>query len=70
MELIESILNPDPAARASLWYIREHAWVKQACNLEDYKIQVKVYVLVSKRVSTLLRLNFVKDIFKIYVQLT
>ena len=48
MELIESILNPDPAARASLWYIREHAWVKQACNLEDYKIQVKIYEMFVK----------------------
>ncbi|XP_023349299.1 PAS domain-containing serine/threonine-protein kinase isoform X2 [Eurytemora carolleeae] len=37
--LIESILEPDPEKRASLWFIKEHSWVTQHCAVEDYRFQ-------------------------------
>jgi len=37
--LIEAILEPEPSARASLWYIKEEAWVNQDCAIQEYRIQ-------------------------------
>jgi len=37
-DLVESCLDPDPKKRASLWYIKEHAWVNRAVSASDYRL--------------------------------
>lgn len=37
-DLVESCLDPDPKKRASLWHIKEHAWVNMAVSASDYRL--------------------------------
>lgn len=39
LELIESCLEPDPRKRASLWYIKEHAWVTMEASRDSYSLE-------------------------------
>ena len=38
-DLIQSALEPEPKKRASLWFIKEHDWVRMPASAEDYKLE-------------------------------
>ena len=37
-DLVEGCLDPDPKKRASLWHIKEHAWVNIPVSATDYRL--------------------------------
>ena len=38
-DLLQAALEPDPKKRASLWFIKEHEWVRMPASAEDYKLE-------------------------------
>lgn len=38
---MQAALHPDPALRASLWYVKEHAWLHIPVSAADYRFQVR-----------------------------
>ena len=38
-DLLQAALEPDPKKRASLWFIKEHEWVRMPASVEDYRLE-------------------------------
>ena len=47
-DVVQAALHPDPALRASLWYVKEHAWLHIPVSKADYRFQVRPHLALQQ----------------------